>query len=224
MKKKNETWTAVDHYFTELFGNSDDALEAALAANAARGLPAIDVAPNQGKLLELLARMCGARRVLEIGTLGGYSTIRLARALSADGRVVSLELDPKHAEVARANLERAGLADRVEIRVGPAIESLEALAREGAEPFDFVFIDADKNGYPGYLKLSLALARAGTVIVGDNVVREGEVVNPASDDPNVSGVRAFSEMIAREPRLSATVIQTVGVKGYDGLAIAIVSD
>ncbi len=223
MKERSEKWTAVDAYFTDLFKVSDDALEAALAANQAAGLPAIDVSPNQGKFLSMLARMSGARRILEIGTLGGYSTIWLARAVQEGGRVVTLELNPKHAEVARANLAHAGVAELVEIRVGPAIASLDALASENVEPFDFIFIDADKLNYPHYLAQSLALSRPGTVIVGDNVVRAGEIVNPASDDPNVPGVRVFSEMIARAPRLTATAIQTVGVKGYDGFAIAIVT-
>lgn len=231
-------WTAVDDYFCELLQAPDKTLDATLAANSAAGLPAIDVSANQGQLLSMLARMSGARRILEVGTLGGYSTIWLARALSDAGHVVTLELSAKHAEVARKNLENAGVGDRVDVLVGPALETLDALANEAKEasasghaagggavapPFDFVFIDADKSNYPGYLQAVLRLSRPGTVIVADNVVRDGEVVNAKSDDPNVIGVRAFSELLAKEPRLIATAVQTVGSKGYDGFAIAIVT-
>jgi len=217
-----DRWTEVDRFITERLVPDDHALEAALEANAAAGLPSIDVAPNQGKLLHLLARSMGARRTLEIGTLGGYSTIWLARALPPGGRLVTLEVDPKHAAVARANLDRAGHSETVEIRVGAAKESLARLHEEGAEPFDFIFIDADKPNIPDYLSWALKLAKPGTLIVIDNVVREGAVVDAASTDPAVQGVRAMFEMLAAEPRLSATSIQTVGSKGYDGFAMALV--
>nr|WP_281502930.1 O-methyltransferase [Ancylobacter crimeensis] len=202
---------------------ADPLLESALAATEAAGIRAINVAPNQGKLLMLLARMRGARRILEIGTLGGYSTIWLARALPDEGRLVTLELDPRHAEVARANLEAAGVDGKVEIRVGPALESLAALEAEGDEPFDLVFIDADKPNNPNYLASALRLTRAGSVIIADNVVRDGRVIDPATGDANVEGVRAMFEAMAAEARLSATAIQTVGEKGYDGFALALVT-
>ncbi|MGO4869004.1 MAG: O-methyltransferase [Roseiarcus sp.] len=215
-------WSAVDAYFVEKIGASDAALEAALAANAAAGLPAIDVSAPQGKLLHLLARLSGARKVLEIGTLGGYSTIWLARAVPADGVVVTLEAVPAHAEVARANIARAGLADRVDIRVGAALTSLPRIAQEGRGPFDFIFIDADKPNNPEYLAWALRLARPGAAIVCDNVVREGAVVDGAATDASVQGIRRMFDAMAKEPRLSATAIQTVGVKGWDGFAIAMV--
>lgn len=215
-------WEAVDRYVADHLLGEDPALDAALAANAGAGLPAIDVAPVQGKLLHLLARMRGARRILEVGTLGGYSSIWLARALPEGGRLVTLELDPHHAEVARDNLERAGLADRCEIRVGPAADSLAALQAEGAEPFDFVFIDADKQGNVAYVRAAIPLARPGTAIVVDNVVREGGILDPDSDDPRIRGTRALFEAVAAEPRLSATAIQTVGLKKWDGFLLAIV--
>ena len=218
-----EQWTVVGQYLADLLVPPDAALGAALAASEAAGLPAIAVAPNEGKLLQLLALMCGARTILEIGTLGGYSTIWLARALPPGGRLVTLELDPAHAEVARANVGRAGLAEVVEVRVGPALETLPRLAAEGRGPFDLVFVDADKGGYPDYLAWALRLTRRGSVIVADNVVREGAVADPASDDPNVRGVRRFLELLAAEPRVSATAVQTVGSKGYDGFAIAVVT-
>ncbi|HTT72607.1 MAG TPA: O-methyltransferase [Thermoplasmata archaeon] len=213
-------WSRVDAYYEGLLGASDPALTEALRSSAAAGLPAIQVSPLQGKLLHLLARTAGARRILEIGTLGGYSAIWLARALPPGGRLVSLELDPKHAEVARANLARAGLADRVEVRLGPAAESLRRLAAERAEPFDLVFIDADKQGYPEYLEGALRLAKVGTVLVADNVVRRGDVADPGHDDPQVTGVRAMHERLQRTPGVRATVIQTVGAKGYDGFTLA----
>jgi len=220
-----KVWTQVDRYFGDLLVPPDAKLNAALLANERGGLPAIDVTSLQGKFLEFLVRVSGARRILEIGTLGGYSTIWLARALPESGRVVTLELDPHHAEVARANLQGAGVLDRVEIRVGKAIESLATLARASDTPedlFDLIFIDADKQSYPQYLVWSLKLSHPGTVIVADNVVREGRVADPACDDPNVQGVRRFTELLAAEPRLSATVLQTVGAKGYDGFALAVV--
>jgi predicted O-methyltransferase YrrM len=215
-------WNAVDAYIADKLIAPNETLDDVLAANAAGGLPAIDVSPTQGKLLHLIARMTGARRVLEIGTLGGYSTIWLARALPAGGKVVTLEAVPAHAEVARANFVRAGVADRVELRLGQALDSLAALADEGAAPFDLVFIDADKPNNPNYLTWALKLSRPGTVIIGDNVVREGEVLDAASSDSSVQGIRRFFDMLAEEPRLSATAIQTVGVKGWDGLSFAIV--
>ena len=218
-------WTKVDRYFGDLLVPIDDALDAALKANEKGGLPQIDVTPLQGKFLEFLVRAIGARRVLEIGTLGAYSTIWMARALPADGRLVTLELEPHHANVARQNLEKAGMADRVEILVGPATDSLRILENTGAGrgvTFDLIFIDADKQGYPEYLTWALKLSRPGTVIVADNVVRDGEVIDEKSEDPRIQGVRRFVEMVAAEPRLSATVLQTVGEKGYDGFALAVV--
>ena len=219
----DERWTAVDRYLTDLLVPSDPILEAALATSAAAGLPAHQVSASEGKLLHVLARLVGARRILEIGTLGGYSTIWLARALPAGGRLVTLEAEPRHAEVARANVARAGLADVVEIRVGRAVESLRRLAAEGGGPFDLVFIDADKESNPDYLAWALRLARPGTLIVADNVVRGGAVVDATSADPSVRGVRRFMELVAAEPRLTATAIQTVGVKGWDGFAIVLVT-
>ena len=201
----------------------DAALEATLASSAAAGLPAHEVAPNQGRLLELLARVRGARTILELGTLGGYSTIWLARALPAGGRLTSLEADPRYAEVARANLERAGVAQQVELLVGPATETLAQLAAEARGPFDLVFIDADKRNNPAYLPAVLELSAAGTLIVADNVIRGGAVADPDPADPDARGARRFLELIAADPRLSATAIQTVGSKGHDGLAIAVVA-
>lgn len=219
-----DIWTQVDTYIESLFLGDDPALEAALADSALAGLPTIAVSPAQGKLLMLLARATGARRILEIGTLGGYSAIWLARALPRDGRLVTLELNPKHADVARANVARAGLADRVEVRVGPAAQSLRQLAAEGVGPFDFIFIDADKPGYVAYLELALPLARPGALIVADNVVRDGRVTDPTLDDPNVTGAQRFNEALAAESRVDAVLLQTVGSKGYDGFAIALVRD
>ncbi len=200
----------------------DPALEAALEAAAAAGLPPGEVSATQGKLLELLARVQGARTILELGTLGGYSTIWLARALPSGGRLVTLEADPAYAEVARANFVRAGLAEAVEVRVGPALETLPQLAAEGDGPFDLIFIDADKPSNPEYLEWALALSRPGTLIVADNVVRGGAVLDAGSNDPRVQGIRRFTELLAAEPRLSATAVQTVGVKGYDGFVLALV--
>ncbi|WP_437320582.1 O-methyltransferase [Sorangium sp. So ce385] len=218
-----EQWSAVDRYITDLLVPPDAALDAALEASAAAGLPPINVAPNQGKLLNLLARIHGARTILEIGTLGGYSTIWLARALPEGGRLITLESEPKHAEVARANLDRAGVADRVELRLGRALDTLPKLAAEGRGPFDLIFIDADKPSNPDYFAWALKLSRRGSVIVVDNVVRRGAVVDPGSADPNVQGVRRLYELLAAERRVSATAIQTVGAKGYDGLAVALVT-
>lgn len=217
-----ELWSAVDRYIGDLFVPSDPALDAALASSAEAGLPPINVAPNQGKLLQLLARLRGARAILEIGTLGGYSTIWLARTLPPDGRLITLEADPRHAEVARANIARAGLAGVVELRLGRALDTLVRLFSDGEGPFDLIFIDADKPGYPDYFGWALKLSRRGSVIIADNVVRKGAVADPASKDPMVQGVRRFNELVAAEPRVSATAIQTVGSKGYDGFAIALV--
>jgi predicted O-methyltransferase YrrM len=218
-----ETWTTVDRYFTDLLVPQDMALVAALETSEAAGLPPHNVSPAQGKFLHLLARMQGARTILEIGTLGGYSAIWLARALPRGGRLVTLESDPKYAMVAQANLARAGLAEVVEVRTGRAVDTLQRLAEEDAGPFDLIFIDADKPNNPEYLEWSLELSRTGTVIVADNVVRNGDVADATSDDPNVVGVRRFTELVAAEARLTATAIQTVGTKGYDGFAIAIVT-
>jgi predicted O-methyltransferase YrrM len=217
-----ELWTAVDRYFNELLVSADPALDEALAVSAAAGLPAINVSPVQGKLLHLLARSIGARNVLEIGTLGAYSTIWLARALPDGGRVISLEADPRHAEVARANIARAGLDDRVEVRLGMALDLLPGLT-ERPEPFDFIFIDADKPNNAAYFDWALRLSRVGAIIIVDNVVRGGDVIAAANDSPTVQGVRRFMERLAAEPRVSATAIQTVGSKGYDGFAIALVT-
>ncbi|MEV0273866.1 O-methyltransferase [Hamadaea sp. NPDC050747] len=218
------TWTAVDGYFADLLVKEDSALAAAIEDSDAAGLSPLQVAPNQGKLLNLLARIQGARTILEIGTLGGYSTIWLARALPDDGRLVTLEVDEHAAAVAGANVERAGVGHLVDIRVGKALETLPTLEAEGAGPFDLVFIDADKPSNPDYLAWSLKLTRPGSVIVGDNVVREGAVTDPTEDDPRVVGVRRFTELIAAEPRLAATAVQTVGVKGHDGFVLAVVTD
>jgi predicted O-methyltransferase YrrM len=217
-----ERWTAVDSYIGANLVPADPVLEAALRASADAGLPPISVSPAQGKLLHVLARAQGARRILEVGTLGGYSAIWLGRALPPEGRLITLEAEPRHAEVARGNLARAGLADVVEIRVGLAQETLPRLHAAGDGPFDLIFIDADKPGYPGYLSWSLRLSRPGTMIIADNVVRDGAVAESASRDANVQGVRRYIEMMAVEPRISATVIQTVGSKGYDGFALAVV--
>ena len=219
---QEDQWSAVDQYFTDLLIPADPVLDAALQANAAAGLPAIDVAPNQGKFLHLLARMQNARRILEIGTLGGYSTIWLARALPANGRLITLEFEPRHAAVAKSNIQRAGLSSIVEIRVGAALDSLAQLAAENPEPFDMIFIDADKPNNPGYLQWALKLSRPGTLILGDNVVREGAVIDADDPDPSVQGTRRLLEMLAAEPRLAATALQTVGSKGYDGFAMALV--
>jgi len=215
----HKTWTAVDDYLSDRIVRPDEPLSAALAASQAAGLPAIAVSAAQGKLLSLLARAMGARRILEIGTLGGYSAIWLARSLPPDGRLITLEYSPKHAEVARANLARAGLAGVAEVRVGAGLELLPALTG----PFDFFFIDADKEGYPDYFRACLKLARPGSMMVFDNVVRDGEVIDSRSRDPAVRAVRQLYENIAAEPRVSATSIQTVGVKGYDGFCMLLVS-
>lgn len=217
-----DLWAAVDRYISELVVRPDAALDEALAASERAGLPAISVSPAQGKLLHILARLMGARRILEIGTLGGYSTIWLARALPPEGHLVTVEADPGHAEVARANFASTGLTAVIELRVGRGLEVLPQLAAEGRGPFDLVFIDADKAGIPDYFGWALKLTRSGSLIVVDNVVRRGTVLDAASPDSNVQGVRRFNEMLRTEPRVAATTIQTVGSKGYDGLTLALV--
>ena len=216
-------WTNVDRYLNRLFAPSDPILEATLKASKAAGLPAISVTPNQGKLLHLLARAQGAKKILEIGTLGGYSTIWLGRALPRNGHLVTLEADPKHAKVARANVSLAGLDKRVELRLGKAHETLPRLLAENAGPFDLIFIDADKPGYPLYLKWSLKLSHPGTLIIADNVVQGGKVTDRSNREPNVQGIRKFNKLLASDGRLSATAIQMVGSKGWDGFAIAVVT-
>ncbi|EME52271.1 MULTISPECIES: O-methyltransferase [Rhodococcus] len=216
-----DDWAATDSYLAELLVGDDPALTATLEANAAAGLPPIDVAPVQGKLLHLLARIRGARRILEIGTLGGYSTIWLARAVGDDGRVVTLEYEPRHAEVARANLDRAGVGERVDVRVGAALDLLPSLTDEA--PFDLVFVDADKENNPHYVRWALRLGRPGTVIVVDNVIRGGSVTNADLDDERVRGAREVLELMRAEPRLDATALQTVGAKGWDGFALAVMT-
>jgi predicted O-methyltransferase YrrM len=218
---KDTRWNAVDDYFAPIVAE-DEPLKAALAANEAAGLPPIDVSAAHGKMLHLLARIAGARKALEIGALGGYSTIWIARALPADGRLVTLEAVEEHASVARANIARAALSDRVEVRVGAALDSLPKIEAEGLAPFDFVFIDADKENNANYLAWALRLSRRGTTIVVDNVVRDGRILDASSRDPDVVGVRRMFDMMKSEPRLHATAIQTVGAKGWDGFALAVV--
>ena len=219
----HDVWTSVDDYITSSLIGHDEVLEGALERSAARGLPPISVSPPQGKLLFLLARAMGARRILELGTLGGYSTIWLARALPRGGRVVTLELEPAHADVARQNLRRANLARRVDVRVGPALDTLDQLIAEHVKPFDLVFIDADKPRIPDYYARALALTRPGSAIIVDNVVRDGKLADPSTDDPNVEGVQALHDLLAHDDRVSATTIQTVGSKGYDGFTLALVN-
>ena len=219
-----DQWAAVDRYISDLFVGQDAALDAALADSAAAGLPDIQVSAPAGKLLHLLARAVGARSVLEVGTLGGYSTIWLARAIAPGGRLITLEVNPTHAAVARANVARAGVADIVDVRLGRALDSLPQLVAEGAGPFDLVFIDADKPNIAEYFTWALRLTRPGGVIIVDNVVRNGAVIDAASDDVNVQGVRRFNELAAANRRVSTTVIQTVGSKGYDGFSLSVVLD
>jgi predicted O-methyltransferase YrrM len=218
-----ELWTAVDQYTTGLLLPADAALDEALASSEAAGLPSISVSPSQGKLLMMMAQLAGAKRILEIGTLGGYSSIWLGRALAPGGRLITLEANPKHAEVARGNIARAGLAEVVEVRLGDARESIRQLAAEGGGNFDLIFIDADKQSIPHYLEWSLKLSHPGSLIIVDNVVRDGALIDAKSEDPNVIGARRMHEMLAANPRLSATTIQTVGTKGYDGLTLALVT-
>jgi predicted O-methyltransferase YrrM len=222
-KEAHKIWIDVDRYFVDTLNLSDPILDATMTANAAAELPAIDVAPNQGKLLHLFAKLVSARKILEMGTLGGYSTIWLARALPPGGRVVSLEFNPKHADVAKSNIQRAGLSDRVEIRVGAALDSLPIIQEERLGPFDFIFIDADKPNNPGYLEWAIKLSRPGTLIIVDNVVRDGAVADAASTDPTIEGTRRMFDLMASDSRLSSTALQTVGCKGYDGFAMAIVN-
>jgi len=219
----HEQWTTVDRYITETLVPADPALVTALQQSDQAGLPPIHVSPPQAKLLHLLARIRGARTILEIGTLAGYSTIWLARALPAGGRLITLEADPKHAEVARANLARAGLAEVVELRLGLALDTLPQIAAQVGRPFDLIFIDADKANTPEYFTWALKLSGVGTLIIADNVVRNGALADSDSNDPNVRGMRRLHEMIANEPRVSATTIQTVGGKGYDGFTLALVT-
>jgi len=217
-----ETWAAVDRYFGALLAPEDDTLAACVEANREGGLPSISVPALLGKFLGLMVRISGARKVLEIGTLGAYSTIWLARALPEGGQVITLEIDPERAEIARKNLERTGVLDRVDITVGPAADSLRALYDGAVEPFDLIFIDADKKSLPEYLDWSVKLSHPGTVIIVDNVVRDGKVIDAGSGDADVEGVRRMTEMMAVDPRLSATALPTVGARGYDGFAMAVV--
>lgn len=212
----SDLWKAVDAYAKEMAVKPDPAYQAVYDASRAAGLPDIAISPAEGKQLQLLAQMCGAKRILEFGTLGGYSTLWLAKALPPDGRVTTLEFSPRHAEVARANLDQAGVGDKVEIKIGAALDLLPTLTG----PFDFFFIDANKDGYPDYFRWAVKLSRPGSVIVADNVVRNGEVIDATSDEPAVIGVRRMLEVVAATPNVSASVIQTVGVKGYDGYLIA----
>jgi predicted O-methyltransferase YrrM len=220
----HERWTAIDSYFTTRLIPPDADLDAALAASAQAGLPSINVSPLQGQFLQLLALACGARRILEVGTLGGYSSIWMGRALHAGGTLITLEVDPHHASVARANLDRAGLAERVEIRLGPAADSLARIVDAADEPFDLIFIDADKPNNPVYVAWALRLIRPGGLIVLDNVVRGGAVADLDSTDPNIQGVQQAIELLALTPHVSATAIQTVGSKGYDGFVLARVGE
>ena len=217
-------WNAVDQYLNAKLGPTDAVLDAALADSAAAGLPSISVTPNQGKLLHLLARLAGAKQILEIGTLGGYSAIWLARALPLGGRLITLEADEKYAEIARANIARAGLAGTIELRLGKALDTLPQIAAENRGPLDLVFIDADKVNTPGYFEWAVKLSRAGGLIIVDNVVRGGAVLNATSTDADVQGIRRFHERLASDKRVAATAIQTVGSKGHDGFVLAIVTD
>ncbi len=217
-----DRWTQVDRYINETLVPEDAGMRDALAASDAAGLPSIQITAAQGRMLELLARSVGAKRILELGTLGGYSTLWLVRGLAPGGKVVTVEYDAHHAEVARATFARAGVTDRIDLREGAALDVLPKLAAESAGPFDLVFVDADKANMPDYFRLSLQLARVGSFIIADNVIREGDVIEAKSADPSVRGVRRMNELIAAEPRVSATAIQTVGSKGYDGFALILV--
>ena len=217
-----ELWTKVEEYFAPVV-QEDQALRAAAKEGEKAGLPPIAVSPNEGKLLMLMAQLIGARKILEVGTLGGYSAIWLARGLSEGGRLITLEYEQKHADVAKKNIERAGLGAIVDVRVGDATKTMPELFKEGVGPFDLIFLDANKDGYPAYFEWSLKLARKGTVIIADNVVRDGGVIDAASKDASIQGVRRFNEMVAAETGVSATAIQTVGSKGYDGFAVVLVS-
>jgi predicted O-methyltransferase YrrM len=219
-----EQWTAVDQYINEMLVPSDPVLEAAVRASTDAGLPSIQVSPPQGKLLHLLARSINAHEILEIGTLGGYSSIWMARALAPGGHLLTLEADSKHADVARSNFARAGLSESIELRLGPALNTLPKVASEGRGPFDLIFIDANKSTMAEYFDWALKLSRRGSIIIADNVIRDGAVIDPASPDADIQGVRRFNERVAAEPRVSATAIQTVGSKGYDGFALVLVLD
>jgi predicted O-methyltransferase YrrM len=216
-------WTAVDDYITGMLLPADTVLEAALEASRAAGLPPIAVTPAQGKLLHILARLQGARRILEIGTLGGYSTIWLGRALPADGKLLTVEVNPEYAKIARENISRAGLDAAVDLRLGPALETLPQIAAEGAGPFDLIFIDADKHNIPKYFEISCGLSRLGSLIIVDNVVRDGRVLDAKSHDPDIQGIRRFNQLLSRKQGVCATALQTVGAKGYDGFAILLVT-
>jgi len=218
-----ELWNAVDDYFDDLFLPEDQALTQALIDSDAAGLEQIAVAPNQGKLLYIMAKLSQAKRILEIGALGGYSTLWMAKALPDGGKLVTLEIDDNCAKTAQKNIERAGLQDKVEIRLGPALYLMNDMVEKGEQPFDFIFIDADKENYPGYFEYSMKFAKKGTLIIADNVVRQGAVIDPESPDTRVQGVRQFNELVAAEPRVTTTVIQTVGSKGHDGLGIMFVT-
>jgi len=218
-----ELWTAVDTYIKEKMMPPDEVLAAAQQNGVDAGLPAIAVSPTQGKLLYLVARMCGARNILEIGTLAGYSTIWMARALATGAHIITLEMDPKHADVARKNFAMAGFADAIELRLGKALDLLPKLAAEDHAPFDLIFVDADKENIPGYFDWALKLSRPGSVIVVDNIIRDGKVIDANSEDPNIQGVRRLNDLIAKDSRVSATEIQTVGEKGYDGFALLLVN-
>lgn len=218
-----DQWTAVDNYLNELHVGSDEALEQALARSADAGLPAIAVSPTQGKFMMMLARIQGARRILEIGTLGAYSTIWLAKALPADGRIITIESEPKHAEVARENVEAAGFGDMVNVRLGKALDVLPDISAENVGPFDFTFIDADKPNIPEYFDWALRLSRSGSIIIVDNVIREGAVIDADSQDASVQGVRRLNDRLALESSVTVTTLQTVGGKGYDGFTIAVVN-
>ncbi|MCK6256311.1 O-methyltransferase [Fictibacillus sp. KIGAM418] len=219
-----ETWSIVDAYFSSKLHGADPDLDYVLKANSEAGLPSIDVSPSQGKFLYLLTKLKGAKHILEIGTLGGYSSIWMARALPEDGRLITLEYSQKHADVARENIRKAGMDHKIEVLVGPALESLPTLKEKGFSFFDFIFIDADKPNNPNYLKWALMLSKPGTVIIGDNVVRDGEVVDGNSQDSSVLGSRALMDLLANEPRIEATAMQTVGSKGYDGFVFGIVKE
>ena len=219
-----EQWTAVDRYFNGLIISPDAVLDGVVEESAAAGLPPISVTPTQGKLLHLLARVQGARRILEIGTLAGYSTIWLARALPPGGRVITLEADARYAAIARVNIARAGLGDRIDVRLGAALDALPRLAEDGHGPFDLTFIDADRRNLPDYFAWALRLSRPGSLIIVDNVVRKGGVLDADSGDPDIIGVRRFGAQLAADARVSATMVQTVGAKGYDGFAVALVLD
>jgi predicted O-methyltransferase YrrM len=216
-------WTAVDDYITGMLLPADTVLEAALEASRAAGLPPIAVTPAQGKLLHILARLQGARRILEIGTLGGYSTIWLGRALPADGKLLTVEVNPEYAKIARENISRAGLDAVVDLRLGPALETLPQIVAEGAGPFDLIFIDADKHNIPKYFEISCGLSRHGSLIIVDNVVRDGRVLDAKSHDPDIQGIRRFNQLLSRKQGVCATALQTVGAKGYDGFAILLVT-